>query len=283
MKIAYCTVGFYQLGLLECIPLLKRLGYQGIEINVTDTPWFPAQLKPDVSESDLRCIKESLAENDLEVSSLSCKMSFVDPDDSIRKENIAYTKECIDLAVELGTDIVHGLSGKLAAGDSQAKAWERLCDGVVKCLEWSESRGVRYSLEPVENHVVFGTEDMLRLLTDLEARQWHLYVNYDPSHLILFGDDLAEAVRRLADRIIYVHLKDAEGTASEFTFPPLGRGKVDFAAIVQALGEIGYDGYLSVEYEGPFFGGFTDDAETIARESLHFVEKLLSSVGEVGD
>jgi sugar phosphate isomerase/epimerase len=52
---------------------------------------------------------------------------------------------------------------------------------------------------------------------------------------------------------------------------------------MKALAEIGYDGYVSVEYEGPFFGGFTDDAETIARESLHFVEKLLGSVGEAGD
>lgn len=275
MKIAYCTVGFYELDLLECIPLVKRLGYQGIEINVTDTPWFPAHLRPDASTGDLRLVKESLAENDLEVSSLSCKVSFVEPASSARRDSIAYTKECVDLAVELGTDIVHGLSGKLASGDSPEDAWGRLCEGIVESVDWSEGRGVRYALEPVENHIVFGTDDMLRLLAAIDERGRHLYVNYDPSHLILLGDDPADSVRRLADRIIHVHMKDAEGTASGFTFPPLGRGKIDFSAIARALQEIGYSGYLSIEYEGPFFGGFTDSAETIAQESRLFVEDLI--------
>ena len=81
----------------------------------------------------------------------------------------------------------------------------------------------------------------------------NLAVNLDPSHMVLYGNDVAYAVRRLGKRIKHVHVKDAvgkPGTQNEnFMFPMLGEGVTDWKGFFDALSEVGYDGFLSVEFE----------------------------------
>ena len=91
--------------------------------------------------------------------------------------------------------------------------------------------------------------------------------NYDPSHMGYQGVDYVEFIRRFSDRIYHVHLKDAYWSSTltvsgvfgghldfgdprrYWDFRSLGRGKIDFEAIIRALNAIGYDGPLSVEWE----------------------------------
>jgi inosose dehydratase len=78
------------------------------------------------------------------------------------------------------------------------------------------------------------------------------------------GEDPADAVRELGDRIWHVHFKDcdplvmAESRAQEWdgltstghgVFCELGTGCVDFPGVLGALEEIGYDGWIVVEQD----------------------------------
>lgn len=63
------------------------------------------------------------------------------------------------------------------------------------------------------------------------------------------GVDPAEAVRVLRDHILHVHLKDVRHAGMPHETCPLGDGIVDVPAVLRALKEIGYDGYLAVEHE----------------------------------
>ena len=97
-------------------------------------------------------------------------------------------------------------------------------------------------------------------------------VNLDPANFVMVtGQDPAEAVLLLREKIVHTHLKDgrmlkksdpvlgyrsfAEGgiealnVADFFLETPIGEGDVDFAAYFAALREIGYDGYLTIERE----------------------------------
>ena len=76
----------------------------------------------------------------------------------------------------------------------------------------------------------------------------------------------AEWVRHWGPRIVHVDMKDTRiyepheervafsGVPLDFECPPLGQGVVDFRAMVSALREIGYQGFLSVEYSAHYFG-----------------------------
>ena len=122
----------------------------------------------------------------------------------------------------------------------------------------------------------------------LEAVDHHpaLGFNFDPSHLHWQGVDLVRFIERFADRIFHTHMKDAARTLDghagilgshlnfgdarrSWDFRSIGRGQVDFRAILRALDGIGYDGPLSVEWEDSGM-----DREHGARESLAYLRRL---------
>jgi inosose dehydratase len=87
---------------------------------------------------------------------------------------------------------------------------------------------------------------------------------FDAGHAIYAGIDPVDFIRRHADRIRYVHLKDvdpavlaqlrAEGLGWEaglrrFVFAELGSGVLDLGGVIEALREIGYEGWLMVEQD----------------------------------
>ncbi|KAA9400731.1 sugar phosphate isomerase/epimerase [Haloarcula sp. CBA1131] len=98
--------------------------------------------------------------------------------------------------------------------------------------------------------------------------------------------DLSDGIRRFADDIEYVHLKDvapdagfddhvaalSEGKFRLDTvflyynaFTDLGEGVIDFAATHDALEEIGYDGHITIEIENQ-----TKDPIAHAKENLDY-------------
>jgi len=110
--------------------------------------------------------------------------------------------------------------------------------------------------------------------------------NFDPSHLIWQGVDPAKFIRKFPDRIYHVHMKDALVTLDGWSgilsshlnfgdsrrgwdFRSLGRGGVNFEAIIRALNDIGYTGPLSVEWEDSGM-----ERERGAREACEFVRRL---------
>ena len=94
----------------------------------------------------------------------------------------------------------------------------------------------------------------------------------DTGHLAYAGVDPAGAIRSYADRLVHVHFKDifADVHAAVIAerigfwdalarpiFCPVGHGVVDIRAVLQALAEIGYDGYATIEQDrvpGQVFG-----------------------------
>jgi sugar phosphate isomerase/epimerase len=68
----------------------------------------------------------------------------------------------------------------------------------------------------------------------------------DFSHVVASGDDEVDAVRRLDGRIGHVHLRDA--VLGDINLS-IGRGKVNFAAAIDALTTSGYQGHYSLELE----------------------------------
>lgn len=106
-------------------------------------------------------------------------------------------------------------------------------------------------------HLETGQEPAAELVAFLDAvDRPNLFVNFDPANMILYGcGEPIEAVRLLGNRVRSVHAKDArwsdkpgETWGEEV---PLGEGDVDFAELLKALAESGYDGPLTIEREIP--------------------------------
>ena len=80
------------------------------------------------------------------------------------------------------------------------------------------------------------------------------------------------------DRIVHVHMKDGKGRYPDFSFPPLGEGTIDFAALVAGLRQGGYVGALSVEYEAQVYG-WRESGDEILGNGLAFLRRLEIGAG----
>src|SRR5206468_387098 len=84
----------------------------------------------------------------------------------------------------------------------------------------------------------------------------------DTGHLAYAGVAAHEAIARYGGRLAHLHLKDVDGTVLERVarenagfgeaiaqgiFCPLGRGIVDLGAALEALDEVGYRGFATIE------------------------------------
>ena len=87
----------------------------------------------------------------------------------------------------------------------------------------------------------------------------------DTAHLAAAGGDVAAMVREHASRISYIHLKGWQ--REPFGFTPVGQGDCDNAAVIRALKDIGYDGWICNELDA------WPDPAAGARESRAFVER----------
>ncbi|MBI4551072.1 MAG: TIM barrel protein [Candidatus Latescibacteria bacterium] len=67
----------------------------------------------------------------------------------------------------------------------------------------------------------------------------------DVAHLVRARADPAATLRRYADRVRYLHLKDIRDNE----FVELGEGLIDLPAVVAALRDIGYTGWVVVELD----------------------------------
>lgn len=272
IRLSFLSAAFPNYSAEELIYKLVEWGYEGVELNAGRVPWAEPHVGPDMSVKEKDRIKKAIEKTGLEISSLCVHISLIEQNSSKRKKNVNIIKGCIDLAVELSADVVHAVSGPLLSEVSRSKAWKWLVEGVSECIDYAEERDIRFALEPVVNGLIWSVEDTLALLEELKGKP--LYINFDPSHLEVRGEDVVEATKRLADKIVHVHMKDAKGKPANFQFPPLGMGTVDFAGILKELRKAGYEGFLSVEYEGNLFG-YKYSEEQIARKNKVFIEELL--------
>ena len=275
MRLAFNSVAFHQSPLDVVVPLLRDLGYDAIELNAETLPWAAPHVTPSLSREERARLKQLLKRHDLPVSSISAHMNLVPPDPAGRRHAVDFVKGCIDLACDLDTAVVHGLTGALAGGVSRDAAWGWLLAELHECLAHAAAQGVTFALEPVVNMLVCDSRTLLRLQEDLADPR--LKVNFDPSHLQVHGDDPVRVVRELGPAIVHVHVKDAAGVPDKFVFPPLGMGCVNFEGIFRALGEVGYGGFISIEYEANA-NGYPGEPRTVARESCRFVSDILRQI-----
>lgn len=71
----------------------------------------------------------------------------------------------------------------------------------------------------------------------------------DIGHTIRIGLDPAEKIKKYADRLYDIHLKDVTKAAADGETLELGRGIIDIPGVIKALKKIHYTGVLALEYE----------------------------------
>ena len=111
-----------------------------------------------------------------------------------------------------------------------------------------------------------------RILEAADPR--YVKLELDVAHYHQGGGDPVRAIRRYAERLLFLHLKDVEPTAGgqqPYRFVELGRGKVNLTGVVEALKDVKFRGWLIVELDA-----VPDNARTPKESALiakHYLEE----------
>jgi inosose dehydratase len=203
-----------------------------------------------------------LAETELQLVAVYSGANFVFPE--ILGEELWRIERAASLASQLGAPhLVVGGGAQRVQGTAEDD-YVRLAVALDEVVAIAERHGLQASYHPHLTTIVETPEQLEKIMS--RSR-----INFcpDTAHLVAGGGDPAELIRRYADRIVYVHLKDF--TADPFAFLPLGKGHIDFRQILVELELAGYDGWITVELDE------YDGAPAVAaRESFEFLESLLA-------
>ena len=99
----------------------------------------------------------------------------------------------------------------------------------------------------------------------------------DVAHYRVGGGDPAAAIRRHAERLLFLHIKDVRmrepgATGAPFQFVELGRGSVDLPAVFAALRDASFSGWCVVELDSVTEPGWTPkEANEMSRRYLERV------------
>jgi sugar phosphate isomerase/epimerase len=107
----------------------------------------------------------------------------------------------------------------------------------------------------------------------LEGLHRFQHVTLDTSHLAVAEEDIVDAYRRLADRVVHIHLSDNRGKGRD-SHAPLGRGVLPVEDFVRALDHPGLRS-VALEIEP---GPNVDDPGELERlfgESLELLRRNL--------
>jgi len=107
-------------------------------------------------------------------------------------------------------------------------------------------------------------------IKDLDAR---IGLCNDIGHTMRAGSDPAVSVKKFADRLLDVHMKDVSEATAKGHGVEIGRGVIDIPKFLRTLVEIKYSGIVSFEYEKD-----ADDPLAGLAESVGYVRGVLAVI-----
>ncbi len=222
------------LGVWEGIRKAAEIGADGIQIYTTRGEMLPEAL----SGARRKELRAMIADLGLMLSATCSDFGAGLVDEARNVELIPRLKANIDLAVDLGTQIITTHIGTVPQNRADP-VWGVLKRALNDIGAYAEERGVVLATETGPEP----GETLAELLGQLETRA--IRANFDPANFIIYGYDHRQALADLRDYVVHTHAKDARGGQEV----ALGEGDVDFPWYVGALRGYGYRGFYTIERE----------------------------------
>ncbi len=268
MKLSFCSGAYEKVSLSvgEIIRRVSDAGYDGIELAVTTgMPKHHASPR-DLKTKDRKALRDVLNSYDLEVPAMhrvyTDQLSIIDPDASRRRLAVKHTKEVVELASDIGAGVIVIGRRDQPREIPYQRSWKWALSSLTEAGKSAQNSGVILAIEPINRYLspfVNTVEEALRLRGEISLDS--VQVMCDTHHMNIEEKDSVVPIRKCADHLVHVHASDSNLEAP-------GRGRIDFRPVIETLGQIGYEDYVSFEVMP------IPDADTAARQSIEYFSKF---------
>ena len=268
MKYAICNELFEGWKFADVCKTIRELGYTGIEI----APFTLAPLVTDLSETQRSEIRRQAANEGVDIVGLHWLFAktegllFTSPDWNVRRRTGEYLAELAKCCGDLGGGLlVLGSPGarKIPDGVTREQAEDHFIDAVRWAFGALEANDVQLLLEPLGP----AETDFMNTAGEGEAIRRRLghpnvSLHLDVKAMSTEPTPIPEIIRKHASQMKHFHANDPNKRGP-------GMGEVKFEPIFQALKDLNYRGWVSVEVFD-----FMPDPVTIARESIDYMKRV---------
>jgi len=273
LRQAICNEAFQGVDFAESCKIIKKAGYEGIEI----APFTLGEDPALIPAARRREVKDIMGSEGLEFVGLHWLMvspkglHVTTPDDAVRAKSWLHIRNLVDLCADLGPNgvMVFGspFQRSTTGGSTREDATRRYVDGLAEVAPHALAQGVTILVEalPVQqSDVVQSLEEAVGIVHQINSPairtmfDTHNAVNELESHAVL--------VDRHYDLIRHVHVNEMDGKHC-------GQGDYDFKPLLATLIKREYRRWVSLEAFDFSFGG-----ERIANESLRYLEAEIAKI-----
>jgi len=266
MKFALCNEMFEARPMAEVCSVASRLGYHGIEF----APFTLAASATEVSPKQRREIRKVIKDHGLETVGLHwlfarpvgaknlSPLHMTTPEQAVWQRTRDYLAALLDLCHDLGGKVlVLGSPKQRSILENQTKqgAWKRAVEMLRSVLDQAAGLGLTICFEPLT------VEEGMKMVREIGHPNFKIHL--DVKAMSSEAQPVAAVIRSVkAADIGHFHVNDPN------LYGP-GMGEVDYAPIAQAIRDVGYDKWLSVEVFK-----YDPDPETIARKSIDYLHQF---------
>ena len=242
---------------------LKQAGYNGVEIPllVGDAAHYQDVARA-IQDEGLECIATSSCMPDKNLISASA---------SERQRAVDHLKWAVDMSDILGSRLIggpiHSTPGQFTGLPPTKEEQGWAAEGLRQVANYSAQAEIHLAVEYLnrfESYLVSSMQTTLDLVRSIDHS--HVGIHLDTHHAHYEESDLAAAIKLAAGHIKHVQFSESHrGTP--------GQGLIDFVEVVEALKDIGYDQWITIE-------AFSDKNPNLVK-TLHLWRPHYESAQEV--
>ena len=250
MQLAFSSNAFKRYTLEESIREIAKIGYRGVEI-LCDVPHaYPSAF----GDEEIQSLKNTISSCGVQISNLNTftlyaigdvyHPSWIEDDWHTREARIRHTVDCIRLAKKIGAQHLSTEPGGPAPSGDPLQAEKIFLGGLARAAKVAEEESVNMLVEPEPGLLIENSYQFKRFIKKTHSD--HVGLNFDIGHFYCVNEDPAKLVYELSDYIRHFHLADIASNRVHNHLIP-GRGSIDFRPVFDAMDDIGYEGYVTVE------------------------------------
>jgi D-psicose/D-tagatose/L-ribulose 3-epimerase len=229
-------------GLMPVLEKLKKIGYDGVEVPIFD-----------LDQAKWKLWAKRLDDLGLERTAntvIAPEHNPVSPDPKIREAAYEHLKAVVDCCAAVGSSILCGphqvALGVFTGKGATEEEWKRSVEHLRRVADHAAGAGVVLAEEVVNRFELYHLNTLdqgIRLVDEVDHPNCRIHL--DTFHAHIEEKNTAAAVRRAGSRIAHVHISENDRGVP-------GTGSVAWDATFDALHDVGYDGWLTVEAFGNF-------------------------------
>lgn len=229
----------------EAVAQAKAAGFDGIELVMNEQ----GPLSLESTDEEVIAIRDLFRREGMETYSLATslfwKYSLCDNDPEIVEKGKRLARRMIDFAALLGCTSILMVPGAVKEDIPYDVAYERSLAACMEIRPYAEEKKIHVGIENVWNKFLLSPLEFRDFIKKIDSEYMNAYFDVGNVQVNGFPEHWIRILGGLIDKI---HIKDFRNSVGNIEgFVDLLSGDVNFPAVIKALKDVGYDGWITAE------------------------------------